>query len=471
MQQLFAFILLAFGFLPVSLLITRSGPRALILSPIITLALASPVAQMHVVFDTGIGRGLSWLMAIQFVPVFLFFLRKKPKWPELASTVKGAASEYSIAISSFFFSFLAYVAAGPPLQWDARSIWLSKASWLNGPSSQYLIAQEDSLSGHPEYPLTGPAIMAAYWELEGVEENLQSGVSLVAFFPTLMVALAAIYLLSAVSTERVSWYGAGLTYPLFGVVAFASRGMIGSGYMDVLLASTILALCFALIANYLRPKTEVLIAVLLLMLIGNNLKQEGFVFVGLSLIVPFLLIALASKRLPMSFHFVTILAFAFAADRFVWLIFSNFAGLPESRSTSTITSNLSEILSFDSKFYVLLAQLFEYLGPFNLFVWTIVFILAIASLGVVFRGKFSRTSIATILSLPISSLAMMSVVLLTYTLGGDRDRLSWWLGTSYERVIATPELLLAGTAFLSIVLYFHPHNLSGTNSSGKEVAL
>ena len=459
MSEFLAFTVLAFGFFPLGLLITLNVARALLLAPIISLALAAINAQIHVVFDVPLSNLLIFQIFAQTSVLFLLFNRKaRAHFIERVS--RFDRGEFGISALALAIGALSYAGAGAPVVWDARSIWLSKASWLNGPASQYLIAQEDNLSGHPDYPLAGPSIMATYWNLEGVPENLQSGVALIAFLPVVVIAFAVLSFNQAINNGPTSISQVFLGFLLIGSTTFIANGMLGDGYMDVTLSTSIVALALVSLAFFIKPKMELLVAGSLLLVTASNLKQEGQIFALVVIAVISLLVLIFSRRLKDVAKYLGMFVPVFLVDRTIWQLFSNYAGLPESSSTTAIFQNLGEIFQPSSRFYLLLSDYFESIGFFNLLLFSSLAIMALLLLWLRWPKLLAEGKIIAALALPVSSAMSYIVISLTYTLGGSRDQLDWWLGTSYLRITASPELLLIGGIFvlssLAIVKYGAP---------------
>lgn len=468
MGEPLSFIVLMFGFVPVALVLSQDWSKALLISPVIAFALAGISAQAHVVLDLKLSQLHLLLIALQLLAVAVSLSRRVWRSKLVVALKRLRLKQAVISGLAISLSLLAYVSAGPPLAWDARSIWLSKASWLNGPASQYLIAQQDNLSGHPDYPLSGPSLMATFWDLQGVAENLQSGVALIAFLPIIVIALGSLYLLESMFGEDLKWTHVGFAFLLFGTSAFAANEMIGSGYMDVPLSSTLLALALLSLAYLLKPSVQLMIPLAALLIIANNLKQEGQIFSLVTIFVIALAFLLSTRNYSRVFRYLAPLASVFLLDRLLWSWFASFAGLPESSSTSSIIGNLPELFQPGSRFYELLAQLADRVGFINLLFWQIVTILVIIAARILFKTIGTNTMLFA-LALPVSSAGIYVVTALTYTLGGARDRLDWWLGTSYERITSTPELLLVGGWFvLGLLMSFHKSSLEALLSKDAE---
>jgi drug/metabolite transporter superfamily protein YnfA len=258
---------------------------------------------------------------------------------------------------------------------------------------------------------------------------------------------------------------------LFGVSAFAANDMIGSGYMDVPLATTVLAISLLSLAYFIKPRLETTGVIILLVLIANNLKQEGQIFVLITVIVIALAFLLSSRNYRRALKFLAPIGLVFVIDRLVWSRFSDFAELPDSSTTSSIIGNLSEVFEPGSNFYELFAQLIDRVGFVNLLFWQLSITAVIIASRLAFKSLVDNKTMLFLLALPVASAGVYVVTALTYTLGGARDRLDWWLGTSYGRITSTPELMLIGGLFvLALVISLDKPLINRFFSDSKEMS-
>lgn len=436
------------AFAPTGILVAGRLVAGLAVSMLFSIAVATLTAQLHIYTDLGMSNIFWSTAALQFLALLV------PRFREAYIRIfaLGLGRPDLTPAATLIFCWAAFTAAAPPLAWDARSIWLSKASWLNGPANQYLTAQQDNLSGQPEYPLAGPASIATVWSSLGIEEDLHLGVAVNSLIPVAIIGAALS--LAACHSEN---FGNSLSSQAFAMVPLVclfslSSGLIVQGLMDISLAASVSALAILLFRAGNDSHPGWLFCVTALIIIAGNLKQEGAVFSGIVLAAFYIWRALAGKN---KFRVSSRAYFLFFAiwgiDRALWSVFSNFAGLRDSVSTSEIFANSAELLSPDSKFY-------EYIGKVLTdprFSWTLAS-LAIFSSIVLFVELFVSIRLRRVIyfyfaPFVTSSVLVLATIGVTYSLGGDRDSLDWWLANSLDRLLSTPILLLVTMLSLAVV--------------------
>jgi hypothetical protein len=153
-----------------------------------------------------------------------------------------------------------------------------------------------------------------------------------------------------------------VTFAFAGLVSsgFFLGGGINTGYMDTIQGLLVSAtLTSSLIwSRDSVAKSTVLVGVV--SIAAMNAKQEGFWFVLLVLSV-----VLVIYSIQRQFWFLLALV-PFTAGRFLWVSFSDYVNMPESGSTSGLTSRIPELLDQNSLAWEILPKiLFEWFIPQN----------------------------------------------------------------------------------------------------------
>ena len=163
--------------IPIALLL-RGRSEALLISPLVGLAIAPAAGMLHLIFDVPIV--FAWLFLI--VGAYIWILRSKSLRRRVIENSREPleALDYIVIIVGAVCVIGFIWRIPPPLGWDARSIWLFIASWLIEDSQVYVQVQQMPGVLHRGYPFGAPASIAVAWQLYGGVENLWSGVRLIA---------------------------------------------------------------------------------------------------------------------------------------------------------------------------------------------------------------------------------------------------------------------------------------------------
>lgn len=439
-----------FSFSLAGMLVAGTIMGGLVLSMLIALTWALLSSIIHVVTDLG----LLEIFVFGIVAQFALLLLPSTRLSLRDALRRKLGSKQDLAsFAVLLLSITAFLSSAPPLAWDARSIWLSKATWLNGPSSQYLIAQSDNLSAHPEYPLAGPSAVATVWGLLNVQEDLYLGVGIISVAPLAIMGSAIVIVVNSIPEIRDSTIAQSVMLIPAVALFSVSSGLIVQGLMDIALAAAISGMTVILFFRRHLSPFRWASAIAMTIILANNLKQEGSVFTLIVLVCFFAGVIFKRGQGPNEAKTFIPLLTVWALDRLIWQFFSVFANLRSSVSTDGIINNASELLVPGSSFYSYAATL---LGD-NKFSWLVLSSIAVSGLVLLGQVLCSKLSIALDqyphYSILISMFAIIGILFFTYSLGGNRDSLEWWLATSLERIASTPVMLMvtAMTLFVASV--------------------
>ncbi len=440
-----------FGFTPLASLVI-SGAGAFFFAPIVAGVVAVFSSILHVLFDVPLT--VFWLCGLAASTVVTFAVRslRERSLKSLSLAWTSVIDRIGLAIAAVA-TLASLASTPPPLGWDARSMWFAIPSWLNGPAEQYLTAQAGGAqTGWAEYPLFGPGSFATVWQLSGVLEDLWQASRLAGVMAVMAAALAAYLLLQEFGRDKNIWL-AGTTFAGYVLAAFfLADGTINNGYMDALQGLLVAATLAAALSFDKSKAVSGLAVISIISVAAAATKQEGFWF------------TLGVILLGVFFHGFQKAFVFFAATvpilmyQVVWGLFGNATGMSESASTAGIGDKAPELLSPGSTAMVVISKIFmdwfspQYLLPI------IIFVFAAITFGFSSQSKLSAR-LGSIMLAAGSVLGVTVVIFITYALGGSRDSIDWWLGTSYTRIMSTP-MALGWLVIVSAVLV----NLNSTSS-------
>ncbi len=442
-----------------TLLLPRSG--AFFLAPLLSGVAAVFSSMLHVVLDLPILLFWASITISCVAAVFIFPGLRSASRKNIAGTLRSRIDGMCLLIFGAG-SFAALISTPAPLGWDARSMWFAIPSYLNGPAEQYLTAQQGGAqTGWVDYPLFGPGSLATLWQIMGVSENLWSGSRLYALIGISIVALVGFMLITKYGSDKNIYF---VTFAFAGLVSsgFFLGGGINTGYMDTIQGLLVSAtLTSSLIwSRDSVAKSTVLVGVV--SIAAMNAKQEGFWFVLLVLSV-----VLVIYSIQRQFWFLLALV-PFTAGRFLWVSFSDYVNMPESGSTSGLTSRIPELLDQNSLAWEILPKiLFEWFIPQNGVVF-IFFLLAVAALLVANKTSSISASPFDGFVFLVVGLGILIIIFVTYSLGDAGDRIDWWLGTSYSRITASFKSVVWTTVFALVLLNLPSRRLPERNPLTKE---
>lgn len=417
--------------------------QALFASSLLASAIAIFSGMIHVWVDVPIQIVWFVMSAIALFMAFLF--------PQSREAIRKhfllGWSWTEVGQMAVVFGLLALVVLYPPapLGWDARSIWLFHASWLNDSASAFIDAQNLTAIewAHPDYPLLGASTIAVLWGILGQGENLTLGIQIVTVITVSTAALSGSLAISNLSKTGNIW----INLVAFGLLIIAGfsigGGLFNQGYMDTLQAFVVICLMSALLPALIGRLTfsQAFFAGIV-GIAAMSIKQEGFWF---SLIVVAVMLVITFQDQYSAKYFPLVLLLGFFA---LWKIFLESIHSVQQADVAGISDRLPELLNFDSTAWNIIMRLltnegFTYLGR-----TAVLILLFSVAILVSNPGKFSFKLVSLLIG---SWLLIIAVILLTYALSQTRDKIDWWLATSFIRVISTPILIGWFIVFIGVI--------------------
>lgn len=418
--------------------------RAAFATALLSGAIAVVASVAHVATDLPIVAAWLILVALGYACVWLV----RPARASFRAHVRVPPRLGDLVQLGITLVIVIFVVALPAatIDWDARSIWYFHASWLNGPASVYLDAQRASelAFSHPNYPLLGSASMAVTWCLTGGAVNLTLASQVIGLMTILTTALAGSVTLKRLA-PRTNPLVAGLAFALLlGAMLNTALGLLARGYMDSLQAAAVTAVA-ALLLPYLGERMPWRWAILtsVVAFASINIKQEGFWFTVAVLLV-FLVVSLRTQH-PAKYLPLATTVVGYGASK----VFLVLVGSSDTTDASGMVGRLPELLDRSSTAWSIIRTIGYDDGLATFRPVLIVVIVLLLALNFVRPG---RTSLLLSVFLLASWIGILGIVVATYALGNTRAEISWWLLTSFDRVIGTAELICWFIIFTGVVL-------------------
>jgi hypothetical protein len=428
-------LMLIFGvfaaFLPASALLMR-GAGAYLLAPVISIVASLIATFIHILLDIPIMWGWLVLVILQVGLLVVPSLRR-----QLIANLKISKTDtwgISALSVSAIASLGAVISTPAPLAWDARSIWFHHALWLNGPALYFWEAQFLPVGNWPDYPFTGPGLMALLWQLTGGGSDLWLASSVIGV-SVVMVATLTGFLLGQKFAPKAHWAFKTLGLLVFvTAVTFLADGYYNAGYQDTFQAVAV-GLVLALVLNLDKQDAwKSLIPAAIAFILAANIKQEGFWFA-----FGVLVLGLVVQAMQRNWKSLLLIPFALAI-RAGWSLFQDYLGMPDNGHTSEVVARIPALLTGDKAVYDNLAMVANLgIGPRSGGYLALV-VLAGILIAVFYRPSSLAIRVVTPIVTLSAPIGVLAVAVLTYALG-QSGGLEWWLGTSYTRITATFELL------------------------------
>jgi hypothetical protein len=430
MVEMFSLLLMLGGGTSVALLI-RSGFSALPTAILLSGGFALIGGILHILIDVPVVV-LWWILILGSTSALLLFRDTRQRIIANLKTRWKISDYLFLGITVAVVSLYSFRIPAP-VGWDARSIWFFHASWLTGPAKDYIDGFSNGLIW-PDYPIFGPSSIALVWGHLG-GENLPVGSFIILFLSMAALSLCAYYLQSAFSNS----VSLGIRSVIFSLLllggATLANGMIATGYQDVLQAALIgLLVCGLLVRHYGKTVPGDMAMLGVWTFLAVNVKQEGFWFAVVILAAYYV----ANFRQIRFLDFLPLLGAI--TGKLSWWAVLQINDAPDSGSTGGLFQRLPELLDFESAGWSLIGDVMQLNGWGHFTPLLLVLLLAV--LGPILLKRGEPGSVALPIFFLLTWIGLVALIVLTYALGDARNNLEWWLGTSFSRIVATPDLVI-----------------------------
>ena len=326
--------------------------------------------------------------------------------------------------------------------WDSRSIWLLHAKWINA-IEPYINIQLDPIFkfSHPDYPISGSSTMSYF--MNSLENNLSyiQGTKGLAY-----LQFCIIFYLSYLIANLVSRAGVVHTITIFvsfNLVLFQGGDYgITTGYMDLLSASIIATFAISLLTIKVgKTHTNQKLLLLIITIYGAGVKQETFY--GLLIVfISFGATQLITRERNYSYLYYILPGISIFL---IWQLHLSTAGISSTSDASGIIRNMKPDSSNFSLFIDYFA-VYVWNGGFQQFIFATLGLLLIWTYNrkVNQSHRYERIFFTSFLSL------YQIFMIVTYCFGNTRMSLEWWMFTSYDRIVMTPNIMLICAAVLVV---------------------
>jgi hypothetical protein len=326
--------------------------------------------------------------------------------------------------------------------WDSRSIWLLHAKWINA-IEPYKNIQLDPIFkfSHPDYPISGSSTMSYF--MNSLENNLNyiQGTKGLAY-----IQFCIIFYLSYLIANLVSRTGVVHTITIFvtfNLVSFQGGDYgITTGYMDLLSASIIATFAISLLTIKVgKTHTNQNLLLVIITIYGAGLKQETFY--GLLIVfISFGATQLITREINYSFLYFILPGISIFL---IWQLHLSTAGISSTSDASGIIRNMKP----DSANFSLFIDYFAgYVrnGGFQQFMFAFLGLLLIWT----FNRKICQADRYEKIFFTIFISSYQIFMIITYCFGNTRVSLEWWMFTSYDRIVMTPNIMMICAAILVV---------------------
>lgn len=226
-----AALLVGPGILPARSLV-GARPVGLVVAPLLTGLGCSGAAIVSVAARIPFAAALALVFACVWVASLARIRRRGPGgdgpsvgWGQVAF-LAGVATVPLLAVRR------------PPVDWDARAIWLLHADWLRVGGAEAASEMGNPLFNvtHPDYPPLGPATVAGVWTvLERDYEVGQLVVAILGMSATVVTAVAVCTVLSGAATRLATVAAGALVLAAYGLAGASAT----NGYVDLVSAAAL----------------------------------------------------------------------------------------------------------------------------------------------------------------------------------------------------------------------------------------
>lgn len=442
MVDAFAVVAFIVGGVPLALTLVR-GAQALLAAAAITGVVATIAGIIHVAIDIPIAVIWAILLVLCYLVVASVPALRQLVISNARSGLKAQDIRELAVVAAVLVVVSTLVPA--PLAWDARSIWLFHASWLNASSSAYLNAAPSSemAFSHPDYPILGPASMATVWGIAGGAENLTLGIQTTTVIAVLVVGLAGSIAIRHFAPQGNPVLTTAAMLGFVGAALAVADGRIDEGYMDAMQACFVVALAaqlFRLLRARASWDSAALAAVLAIGAI--SVKQEGFWFTVI-ILCAFLLVTVRSQSLAKYLPLAAAVSFYG-----VWKIFLAVVKARDTSDAAGVVGRFPELVDRGSLAWSIIVRIVTNEIAHSVVPLLIALIVAMGAALIAKRGAFAKEMVF----LAITVLGILGTIVLTYALGNTRNQLDWWVVNSFSRVVGTDQLLTWLAVLIAVVV-------------------
>jgi len=329
--------------------------------------------------------------------------------------------------------FLAFVVGSyrlPLPGHDAKFIWLLQAHWMNNNASTFRALVGTETSYHADYPKLIQSSVAVIWKISGQSNYLVATTFIL--IVTLSTTALAVLCVLRVTGSRSKYSTISVASLLFLASLTTGDGLANQGYVDVLLAGTLL--CFAIISLTQRSRPALDSDYIMLALLAGyavSLKQEGFFHI---LLLALLLFLLGRRR------FALIATLASAPFWLIWASLRRAWAVPSTSDLSGWSSRITEIARPGSKFWKVMLEILSDLGRKDFLGLMLVLVVLFGLSGLVKDGEMQ----AAVRAMSLLSVTVAGATYVGYGLGAARGVLPLWYSSSFSRIMATPAYYILG---------------------------
>ena len=339
--------------------------------------------------------------------------------------------------------FLTSYLIPPVIGWDARSIWLLHAKWLqvHGMYEIFQI-QPVNIFSHPDYPIAGSSTLSRFLDKSNQYMNYGSAIRGIAFVSFCLKFYVA-YFISREYQGTFNFRRLLLVASFSSFLILDNGYGLSSGYMDEILSISVVAIAIIFIRSFkerLQRSDKLFLAMIGIYLVG--LKQEGVVSLGILYFSWFVANSRQIKKCAQLLKWMVPGVGVWLS----WILYLRINKIPLTSDASGILENLAPSKTNLSTGTDTLITYFQ-LGGFHE-----VCLALVVCLGIFLLMK-SKTNFETQKSLFfITAIVTHEILLiLVYCFGSSRLSIEWWMTTSFSRITSTAHALMILGVLLAIL--------------------
>ena len=421
-------LLIGPGLLPAFALAGRT-PLALAIAPLLTALGCTAAVVVSVLGRLPFGASLALVFAVGLAASVAALVRGRRRAPMRRSVTWP---QLGVLASALVLPLQAV--RRPPVDWDARAIWLLHADWfrVGGADAVAALGNPVFAPTHPDYPPLAPGTMAGVWAVLGRDFELgQLAVALLIASAILAIGLALCIVVTGVSRALTTAVAAALILAVYGVGGHHAT----NGYVDVLWAAAFVAAAVCLLLGPRDRDAHVLGALCLAVAMAT--KNEGMA-AGVALLV--VVVVARGWRRAVAVGVAPVVLSA------AWLLARTVVG---AKSDVAESSRFSDLLSGDPVVMDRIGRTAEELWARSR--WEILVAALLTAVGVAVARRYRRDLLsagwASLWVVAAICLGMVGVVYLI-----SPHDLWWYLATSADRTTLAPRMLLVAECAVWMVV-------------------